>query len=248
MKKILCLDFDGVICDSIEETLLVSYNAYLEKNNTSLGLVRNVAEIPDLIQEQFREYRYLVGPAKEYYALMKAIHNSAGNEIPGQFQSICRTEESALHSFSDHFFHVRKEFRHNDLDAWLRLHSIFTEFSDHWEVLKPSYEIYIVTTKDHESVVMLLSNNGIEIADNHIYTKDRFSMKSGAIKNIMKIMHCGNSDVIFVDDNENHLKNVSDVGVQCLLATWGYTGPISGKFKAVWSMVDLIDDSKGDNL
>ena len=32
MTKIVALDFDGVICDSIDECLLVSYNAFQEKS------------------------------------------------------------------------------------------------------------------------------------------------------------------------------------------------------------------------
>lgn len=35
MKRILCLDFDGVLCNSIKECALVAYNAYHETNEAN---------------------------------------------------------------------------------------------------------------------------------------------------------------------------------------------------------------------
>ena len=70
---VLALDFDGVICNSIDECLITSYNAFY---NTKIN---NVSEIPDDIQSFFYTYRHYVRPAREYYLLHKALQKKLTN-------------------------------------------------------------------------------------------------------------------------------------------------------------------------
>ncbi len=70
MSKILCLDFDGVLCDSIDECLLTSYNAYFEK------YFDKIEKINQKFKNYFYEYRYFVRPAGEYLIIYKAFEEN----------------------------------------------------------------------------------------------------------------------------------------------------------------------------
>ena len=69
MNKIIALDFDGVICDSIDECLLVSYFAF---NNISSIDKINFSDINYNLISSFRKYRFIVGPAKDFFFFMSA--------------------------------------------------------------------------------------------------------------------------------------------------------------------------------
>ena len=72
MSKVFIFDFDGVICNSIEECLIISYNAYL--NNNDFFLPHSINKRNDFIK-----YRYLVGPAKYFYCLWYLILDKNSN-------------------------------------------------------------------------------------------------------------------------------------------------------------------------
>ena len=55
MKKILCLDFDGVICDSQKECLFVAFNSYNYFQNNTFRRINRISEIPDQIRDDFNK-------------------------------------------------------------------------------------------------------------------------------------------------------------------------------------------------
>lgn len=69
-KVVYILDFDGVICDSIDECMLTSYNSFNDTN------IINICEIPTQYKKYFYEYRFYVRPAKEYFLLCKAYSDN----------------------------------------------------------------------------------------------------------------------------------------------------------------------------
>ena len=54
---IYILDFDGVICDSIDECMLTTYNSFNDTNKI------NISDVPSHFRKYFYEYRYHVRPA-----------------------------------------------------------------------------------------------------------------------------------------------------------------------------------------
>ena len=96
MPKYIALDFDGVICNSINECMLVSYYSY---NNISISSSAHLNKIPKSHQEKFIKYRYLVGPAYEYYCLWNSINLT--NTINDNLEAIYYNEASNL--YKNHF-------------------------------------------------------------------------------------------------------------------------------------------------
>ena len=89
MPKYIALDFDGVICNSMDECMLVSFCSYFD-----LSISRNrFSEISSDQKENFKNYRYLVGPAHEYFDLWNAIETSKSED---QITSIFHNNKNLL--------------------------------------------------------------------------------------------------------------------------------------------------------
>ena len=69
---IYVLDFDGVLCDSVDECMLVSYNSFNDTN------IIKISDISLNFRTYFYENRYHVRPAKEYFLLCKAYNEAEG--------------------------------------------------------------------------------------------------------------------------------------------------------------------------
>ena len=70
-NKLLLLDFDGVIVNSIDECLLTSFNAFQQFENTGVS-VDDLSNIALPCQRYFNSNRNFVRPAAEYYLLHRA--------------------------------------------------------------------------------------------------------------------------------------------------------------------------------
>ena len=92
-KRLIALDFDGVIIDSIEECFQVSKEVYYGFSQFPFDEV--------LYKEMFFLYRGLVGPACEYLALHKILEKSFINDNNFNKNSY---EQNKLEIDQDYFF------------------------------------------------------------------------------------------------------------------------------------------------
>lgn len=222
MKKILCLDFDGVICDSQQECLLVAYNAYNSFSKNSAKRINNINTIPYYIRRDFLKHRYLVRPAKEYWLIINLLVKN--KEIPNQttFDNWVNYYSKKLIQYEPFFFEERQSLKENSPELWFSLHRIYPEFFNYWESLNKLYEIYIVTNKDYSAVSVLLDYFGINISERKIWGFEKKLEKIDMLKNIMDLNDISNSDLIFVDDHPDYVESIINIGVKSYLAGWGY--------------------------
>ena len=213
---VLALDFDGVICNSIDECLITSYNAFYESE------INNVSDIPDDIKSFFYTYRHYVRPAREYYLIHKAFQKKLTNfdlKIFNQLQNKYR-HESRL--FEPRFYKMRS-FLKQDKEHWISLHRIY----DHVREFFWSYEneFFIVTTKDKDSVEILSEHFGFRKKIKDIFSKEISTDKRRLFKNLFSKydQYLVNNKLAFVDDNEFHLAQVQDFPLELYFAAWGYS-------------------------
>ena len=64
-NRILVLDFDGVICNSLDECMFSAYNAYLSINNRP-NKINNLNEINKLTKEEFYRLRPFIKSGEEF--------------------------------------------------------------------------------------------------------------------------------------------------------------------------------------
>ena len=107
-KKIIVFDFDGVVCDSTDECMVTSWNAW-EKWESRSGFRRTIEEFSEEEKYSFRKIRPRVRGAGEYYIIRRAfsegidiktqeIYSQLEDEWKGylpQFKSIFLMRESA---------------------------------------------------------------------------------------------------------------------------------------------------------
>ena len=160
MKKILALDFDGVICDSIKECMLVSYYAY---NNELSHPKLDISIINPTLQKKFKKYRYLVGPAKNYYFLWKILLDKSSSNIERGYHRIKKNKAGMEKKFIERFYDLREEVRTKEFDKWVSFNPFYPKMNEFLNSTININNLYIVTTKDAQSVFDLLHINNIKI-------------------------------------------------------------------------------------
>ena len=230
---IYILDFDGVLCDSIDECMLTTYNAF---NHTELI---NIDDIPDQFKLYFYKYRYHVRPAKEYLLICKAYLKNKDLSYP-IFVEMRKSYEKEMKIFEDGFFNKRKFLKKN-IDIWLSYHKIYEHANQIISSL--SNKFFILTTKDRNSVEMLANHFGFSNKVENIFSKEISTNKSVLFTYFFKQYHSltNGNQVIFVDDNEFHLADVKHFPLELFFAKWGYAGSQKlNNFKEINSLMELI--------
>ena len=79
-KHLFIFDFDGVVCDSTDECMVTSWNAW-QKWSGKESFRNNINEFSEEEQNDFRPYRYYVKGAGDYYVLRRLISEMRVNSI-----------------------------------------------------------------------------------------------------------------------------------------------------------------------
>jgi phosphoglycolate phosphatase-like HAD superfamily hydrolase len=237
---LLALDFDGVICDSMDECLYVSYFAY---KGVSDVVDINLSRIPISRQIEFRKYRYLVGPGHHYYYLWKAIHERGSNNSKSfeqHFIEIVDMEDHKADAFATEFYQMRKLLRKHDQKKWIQLNQLYDQPKKALSIKGNTNNVVIVTSKDRESVHDILKENDIDIKREEIYGRE-FSVDKNEIFQALSVeREVDLSNISFVDDNIENLVNAKSIGIMSYLAVWGYNSDLD-KLRAEDSDIKLLE-------
>lgn len=223
-SAVVALDFDGVLCDSIDECMLVAHNAYWESRGRQNRAVMEIAELdPDLVK-RFRRLRHLVRPAGEYLVLMHYLFTSKAETKIDQagFDALTAAEGTALATYQALFFETRNRWRTQDPDEWTALHRLFPQ-ARCVALLQECFPVHLVTTKDRESVVRLNRARSLGLDESRLWTAESKLPKASSIQRIAAAEEICCSQIHFVDDHPDHLRDVRGTGARCYWARWGYT-------------------------
>lgn len=236
MKKgrILALDFDGCIVDSVMEALFVSYFSYRKHINRKTKIfdnkepqINDFSRLASDYQSQvrgFREYRHHIKDASDYAVILYIIEHNLKVSSDDEFFKIKEfIPAHNLRKYYDCFYSTRAEVIKNDFDAWARLAPGFNCIGE-IRKLTNKYKTVIATTNNRESVIGVLSEPYLnlnirkeDIVDLHISTDKIIQMKYIVSKYEVKF-----ADIHFLDDNLNQLLTVRPLGINVYLASWGY--------------------------
>lgn len=227
MKPIVAMDFDGVICDSIDECLLTAHNAYHHLEGDT-SITQDVGALDPEFVTRFRHLRYLVRPASEYWVLVHWLKTDGGMLEVDRFEQLVIEYRDTLIEFESAFFQARVQLRSAGAAHWADLHLPYEEFSSGWHAVRAACTIHLVTTKDLESVRHFNRSWDLGLEDDHLWTHERACSKAWAIRQIATNEGCSPSEIAFVDDDPRHLRDVSVTGACCFWASWGYSGTAEG--------------------
>ena len=217
--SVIFLDFDGVLFSTIKEAYAICM--IVQKK------ARTIEDINFNSQHYkfFAQYRYLIGPAWNYYYLLKLIDTKAISFDYNYLQELYNASKEEYQEFEYKYFLTRSLLQEEHFKSWLSLNET-TPFLSMVKPLIKSYKsrFYIVTTKDKKTVQALLKLHNIFVDDAKIFDKEsyeKYTSKANIIKNIMQNEKIENS--IFVDDHQKYLKECYDIkNLTLLQANWGY--------------------------
>jgi len=231
--SVVCLDFDGVLCDSAVECLVVAYNAYYG------AAAENPEEIDPALSSYFLRHRYLVTSADNFWLLIHAFEQGEEKLDRPRYKALRSEREEAIRSFGPRFFACREELK-QDEQHWLGLNRFFKQSEVVLDSEFPSF--FIITTKDADSVRRLAELHGYGEKIRGIYSKEFAVDKRLSFRKLFADLgdEAATDRYLFVDDNLDHLLQVADLPVALHLAGWGYVDPDTpGPFPRLGNLGEL---------
>ncbi len=228
---LVAFDFDGVLCDSVDECYATALAAYRSVQGD--GDWQDLADDP-AFERMFRRARWLVGPPWQYTALIDALLSCAIDpgdadpylEATTRFRLAKERRRPAAAELDAAFFTARSAAR-VDRERWLGLHRPFEAAIDVLAEHARHDRAIILSTKDEGAIEAWLGAIGVAIDPRTIHGHRALAgrEKAEVLDVIAAARRVYRSELHFVDDNIDHLFPALDRGYACHLAEWGYIGP-----------------------
>lgn len=214
MKRVLALDFDGVIWDSVGECFVMARRVYTEMYGLPCS---------DL-EAAFRRGRWLVRTGGDFLLVLQlAMADPEGDltHFPrAEFERLQRDKAAETQAFSQEFYALREKTRDQNWNEWISFQQPYPLLLQQFEELRKVFDqIVVCTTKDTKSAHALLASAGLELP---IYGKELALHKGDQIKALCQQHAVEPSQIFFIDDLVENLDQVRPGGVACGLAAWGY--------------------------
>jgi FMN phosphatase YigB (HAD superfamily) len=224
MKRVLVLDFDGLICDGLDECILVTWNSHYEKD-ISLFSAQGLADIPKIFIERFRECRNFSKHLGHF--LVPILDQTTALPTQDAFDAVYSgIPQAQIQEFMDKASAYRHLARSQKRDYWLTCHTLYVGFETF--LRRQSLPTYIITAKDRNSVYEILSAKSIPFTLTHIFGEQRSKMQ--ALAEIRQREQVEASQIHFIDDNVNNAYEAKGEGYQVSWASWGYHVPGHAEF------------------
>ena len=231
MHEVVALDFDGVLCDGLDECLLVSWLAFAERGESGDGI-----GLLDAI------------PSSYHFARCRNFVRHSGHFIipflfPGNFETQAdfdaayqSVDTKRLETFLQRFEACRERLRQKHPEQWLSLHSLYPGVGPALKAAR--LPLFIVTAKDRTSVLAILDGAGVNIGEDRIY--GGITAKLAAFHDIIQRTGCGAERIAIYDDNLLNVAEARGAGFEAVWASWGY-GSLEHRAMAASRSIPRID-------
>jgi len=234
--KILALDFDGVIVDSVLDSLFVGHNAYLrlygpEKKQYfggELFTFENWGKIQKIFKKEIEYYRTLrpyIRGATDYGLIQKLLEERQAIGNQEEFDNYRKKTDFDFEYFEKEFFKERERSQGIDYRTWYNLEPPYPEIiKSAKKLLEDGIKIVIATSNRRKAIMKSFTPEffGFFIEPKDILDKRFGEDKSNQMKYITESYKVYFKDIYFVDDQVNHLIKVKPLGVNVFLAGWSY--------------------------
>ena len=217
--KLVAFDFDGVIAETFNEWYFLGLKAF----NHMGGDLPSSEEVKD----NFRQARSFLKSAEDCYFVFQSIkegrvdfHTMTQERFNRLAQPFFEKEGKAI---AKNIYTQRATLRENDEEKWLELFSVFPDMPSILKKVMDRYEVVIATTRDRASVSAILEKQEILIHDPKIISREFSIDKREQMTFITKEFGVSFEEIFFIDDILGHLKRVASLGVDVVLASWGYS-------------------------
>jgi phosphoglycolate phosphatase-like HAD superfamily hydrolase len=217
MKRLVFLDFDGVICDSLLETLVSSWRGYY--------ILRGEQEPPTMPVSLFQDFSRLrpyVRAGEDFILMQELIATNFPIRSQRDFddQLTRRGEQWSVRS-REFFYTARRDILTHQREYWIALNRLYPHVVPCLRNWSSSSSLYILSTKGADFIVEILTSKGIPMDPNRVLSCEAKEKKN----TILRILVArGGERALFIDDQIDHLAAASaqDPRIIGCLASWGY--------------------------
>ncbi|APB33847.1 hypothetical protein GlitD10_1524 [Gloeomargarita lithophora Alchichica-D10] len=238
---VLALDFDGVLCDGLNEYFTVSAQVYRE-------LCPNIGCTSNL--EPFRDWFYRLRPVITHgWEMPLLLHGLLGGEDIQEMETawpqvrarLLATTGWTAQELGQQVDGRRDAWIERDEAEWLSLHEFYAGVVTQvqgWLAGAP-FQPVIVTTKQERFVQALWSGVGVTWPEAWLYGKTLAQPKT----EILRALQRQYGVMGFVEDRWEALTAVPKVAelqdIPLFLATWGYNTPQQAQLASPWGIQPL---------
>jgi phosphoglycolate phosphatase-like HAD superfamily hydrolase len=212
----LIMDFDGVVCDALEECALVTWLG-VHPPSPRVAVSSQLTAMPRGFVDRFRNIRGFARLLEHFLV----AHRPAAARITTrpQFETAFRAIARAyVREFSRGASGARQRCREEEPSFWLDLHTVYPGIA---ELLRDrAGEVAVVTAKDESSVRAILEHHGLGDAVAEVIGE--CGRKADAVRDLCARHGVSSATVTFVDDNLANVAAVAATGASAHWAMWGY--------------------------
>lgn len=238
MKKVLALDFDGVIWNSAGECFQTGWRAYQELTGRDLS--------GRVFERGFLRGRPLARTGHDFYLLLKLMEEDPERDLAAmslpEFVKLRAVHHDEMLKFDRVFYLLRAHFREVEPDVWMSWQQPYGEMMtllDEWE--EKFSGVALATTKDTLSAQSLMNS-----VDRYwpVFGKEFSVHKADQILGIAQHFKVEPNQILFIDDLLENLQQVEPTAAVTALAKWGYNFPDSwSKARELGHWVVDLDDT-----
>ncbi len=246
--KIIALDFDGVICNSVNEMAVVSFNAAQKLFPPSVPAIK-----PHHYINEFSCLRPVITFGFESVLLcLCIINNTPKNDILTNFtwlaDNLMKKMNVKKASLLKIFAEERDYFIKKNLDQWLNLHTYYPGILHTLDKIQNlDYPLFIITTKEKRFIHRLLKSQNIDISAMQIFGLGDGS-KVDVLRQLTYRKEFQHIPFYFIEDRLQTLVDVAKYrdfdSISLFLADWGYNTKNEQKATQDHSRISLISLSK----
>jgi phosphoglycolate phosphatase-like HAD superfamily hydrolase len=228
------VDFDGVICDTVQELLKSTWQVYREIWGAGDdGPPREAAAA-------YVRLRPTLEIGWESPILLRAIIEGVPEtDLSREFQTVWRQRILEAHrldraDLGTRFDAARDAWIRTDLRGWLAANHLYPGIATRLRLIVASdVRVFVLTTKEGRFAHLLLEQSGVKLPAAHIWGKERARPKADLLRGVREEQGVAFGDIWFVEDRLKTLQSVTQAAdldaVALFLATWGYNTPAERK-------------------
>jgi phosphoglycolate phosphatase-like HAD superfamily hydrolase len=252
-KRVIALDFDGVVCDSVGESSLSAFRAAQQQWPEVFNTPAAEAARPRLV-EQMRAVRPVVETGYENVVQIRLLlEGTTVDEMLASWHELLpaamarwRLEREPLVRL---FGRVRDEWIAADAAGWLAPNRIYDGVAPAVAAAlasAPRDEVYVVTTKQAQFTELLLRDMArLPLPAERIYSTTLSGAPKSGVLAQLAAAHPGADDYVFVEDKLSTLEKVAATpGAEAwrlFLVDWGYNTPAERARAAAHSRITVLD-------
>ena len=217
-------DFDGVVCDSVIECFLVTYNAYGKLQNTLFERVLDIETISRKKREEFRRLRVYLKGAEDFIPLLMTMEQNLSITSQEAFNSFREHLQERLPDYVAAFYAERDYLFQNEKELWLSLNPLFEHVGKAFKERSSFENLRILTTKRQLDAYEIFKFQGIDFPKEQIlYVKA--DDKPQRLPELLKSQQAEFEKSVYVEDQVDFLVASKGQNIGSFLTDWGYVSP-----------------------